>query len=462
MYRMSMKWILVFLLCTITAEAQVQLRQLSSQFEGLVERIDPAVVQIVVRAFTSTDNESTSLIRSARGNGSGVIVSADGYILTNAHVVNDARRIQVLIPRTMQPTGRKQPVLRANGRLVEARLIGQDRETDIAVLKVEESQSLPYLSFGDSESLQEGEIVFAFGSPLGLDNSVTMGIVSAPARQIRPEDPMIYIQTDAAINPGNSGGPLVDADGKVVGINTFILSNSGGSQGIGFAAPSNIVKAVFEQIRDQGRVKRGQVGVLVHTLNPQLIEALKLERDTGVLVEDVSPGGAAEAAGLKIGDLLLSLNGKPLENARQFGLNIYQNAGKTIEIEVLRGKTTQTIRVAVLERPRDPDRLLAHLKGEASRIRKLGILAVDLDENVLPMFSNLREFTGVAVAGVTADLALEPNGLRPGDIIHEINREDVLNLDGLRRMLESRKHGEAVVVQIERSGQMQFILLEID
>lgn len=254
----------------------------------------------------------------------------------------------------------------------------------------------------------------------------------------------------------------MDADGKVVGINTFILSNSGGSQGIGFAAPSNIVKAVFEQIRDQGRVKRGQVGVLVHTLNPQLIEALKLERDTGVLVEDVSPGGAAEAAGLKIGDLLLSLNGKPLENARQFGLNIYQNAGKTIEIEVLRGKTTQTIRVAVLERPRDPDRLLAHLKGEASRIRKLGILAVDLDENVLPMFSNLREFTGVAVAGVTADLALEPNGLRPGDIIHEINREDVLNLDGLRRMLESRKHGEAVVVQIERSGQMQFILLEID
>ncbi len=459
---MSMKWILVFLLCTITAEAQVQLRQLSSQFEGLVERIDPAVVQIVVRAFTSTDNESTSLIRSARGNGSGVIVSADGYILTNAHVVNDARRIQVLIPRTMQPTGRKQPVLRANGRLVEAKLIGQDRETDIAVLKVEESQSLPYLSFGDSESLQEGEIVFAFGSPLGLDNSVTMGIVSAPARQIRPEDPMIYIQTDAAINPGNSGGPLVDADGRVVGINTFILSNSGGSQGIGFAAPSNIVKAVFEQIRDQGRVKRGQVGVLVHTLNPQLIEALKLERDTGVLVEDVSPGGAAEAAGLKIGDLLLSLNGKPLENARQFGLNIYQNAGKTIELEVLRGKTTQTIRVAVLERPRDPDRLLAHLKGEASRIRKLGILAVDLDENVLPMFSNLREFTGVAVAGVTADLALEPNGLRPGDIIHEINREDVLNLEGLRRMLESRKHGEAVVVQIESSGLMKFILIEID
>jgi serine protease Do len=457
-----MKWIAVFLLNLAVAAAQGPLRQLSSQFESLVEKTDPAVVQIVVRAFASTEGENTNLIRSARGNGSGVIVTADGYIITNAHVVHDARRIQVLIPRTLQPTGKKQSVLKANGKLVEARLIGQDRETDIAVLKVEESQPLPWLSFGDSESLREGEIVFAFGSPLGLDNSVTMGIVSAPARQIRPEDPMIYIQTDAAINPGNSGGPLVDAEGRVVGINTFILSNSGGSQGIGFAAPSNLVKVVFEQIRDQGRVKRGQIGVLAHTLNPQLIAALQLERDTGVLIEDVTPGSSAEAAGLKIGDLVLRINGKPLENARQFGLNIYQNAGQTIELEVLRGKATQSIRVAVLERPRDPDRLLAHLKGERSRVRKLGILAVDLDENVLPMFPNLREFTGVAVAGVTSDLALEPNGLRPGDIIHEINREDVLNLENLRRLLENLKHGEAVVVQIERSGQMQFILLEID
>ncbi|MBM3763156.1 MAG: trypsin-like serine protease [Acidobacteria bacterium] len=253
---------------------QNALKALSGQFEELVIKTDPAVVQIVVRTFASSDDETASGARSAKGNGSGAIVSPDGYVVTNAHVVANARRIQVLLPRMTQPSERQNSVLKASGKLVNAELIGQDKETDNAVLKIEGGGPMPHLQFADSEMLREGQLVFAFGSPLGLDNSVTMGIVSATARQVRPEDPMIYIQTDAAINPENSGGPLVDSSGKLVGVNTFILTNSGGSEGIGFAAPSNIVKGVYEQIRESGWVRRGQIGVLAQTINPFLAEAL--------------------------------------------------------------------------------------------------------------------------------------------------------------------------------------------
>jgi len=451
-----------FSLMVSVVQAQSQLRLLSAQFEGLVEKTDPAVVQIVVRAFSASEENSAPLIRSSKGNGSGVIVSADGYILTNSHVVANAGRIQVLLPQAMGAAHRHLSVLRTNGKLVNARVVGQDRETDIAVLKIDEAGPLPFLSFGDSERLREGQLVFAFGSPLGLDNSVTMGIVSAKARQVKPDDPMVYIQTDAAINPGNSGGPLVDGDGKIVGINTFIISNSGGSEGIGFASPSNIVQAVYEQIRQDGRVRRGQIGVLAQTISPLLATALGLAMDASVVIEDVTPGSAAEAAGLKIGDVVVALNGKPIENARQFGVNIYQNAGKTIEVDLVRGKKPMKIGVAVLERPKDPDRLLAHLQGEQSRVRKLGILAVDVDEKVIPLYSALREYTGVAVAGITTDLSVEANRLQPGDVVHRVNQEAVLNLAGLRKMLEEFKHGQVVAVQVERAGQMQFVVLEID
>jgi len=453
---------LCLLLFAAGANAQSPLRALSTQFEDLVTKTDPAVVQIVVRSFTGGDENATPLIRSAKGNGSGAIVTADGYIVTNSHVIANARRIQVLLPQMMTSQKRQRSVLMTNGKLVNARIVGQDRETDIAILKVDGETALPHLTFGDSEALREGQLVFAFGSPLGLDNSATMGIISAVSRQVRPEDPMVYIQTDAAINPGNSGGPLVDADGKLIGINTFIFSNSGGSEGIGFAAPSSIVENVYKQIRETGRVRRGQIGVLAQTINPYISEALGLERETGVLIEDVTPSGSAEAAGLKIGDVVLTLNGKVLDNGRQFGVNIYQNAGKTIELEIIRDKQPLTIRVAVLERPRDPDRLLQHLSGEKSRVRQLGILAVDLDEKVIALYPALREYAGVAIAGITADLSLDTYRLQPGDVIHRLNLDPVVNLEGLRKSLETLKHGQPVAVQIERAGQMQFVMLEID
>ncbi len=206
------------------------------------------------------------LLARGQATGSGVIVDAEGWIVTNAHVVENARSVRVDLLQPAVPAAGGS-ILRPRSRRLDARLVGLDRETDIAVLKVEE-RGLPALELGDSESLRQGQLVMAFGSPLGLENSASLGVVSAVARQLKPDDPMIYVQTDASINPGNSGGPLVDAEGRMVGLNTMILSQSGGNEGIGFAAPSHIVRSVYEQLRTSGRVRRGVIGVRAQTITP--------------------------------------------------------------------------------------------------------------------------------------------------------------------------------------------------
>jgi serine protease Do len=436
------------------------LRAMSLQFEQLAERVEPGIVQIFTRGLELDKQEL--LLRPQRGSGSGLVVDKDGYIVTNAHVIGSARRVQVLLPLQAQLASQSRSVLKPHGKMVSAEVVGLDRETDIAVLKVPETNLTP-LVFADSEAVRQGQLVFAFGSPFGLENSVTMGVVSFVARQVRTDDPMIYIQTDAAINPGNSGGPLVDSEGHVVGINTYILSPTGVNDGIGFAAPSNIVKSVYEQIRQHGRVKRGQIGVVAQTITPPLAEALKLHRDVGVLISDVTPGGSASAAGLELRDIVLKLNGKEMENARQFGVNIYANAGKTIQLQILRGEKTMDLGVAVLERPRDPERILDLLSGPTNRITPLGILAVDLDDKATPLLPTLRKLTGIVVAGVIADLSLESdNRLRPGDVIHEVNGNPVDDLAQLKVVLGQMKHGQPAALQIERQGQLQFLVVEID
>jgi serine protease Do len=390
-----------------------------------------------------------------------VIVSPDGFVITNAHVIGTSRRIQVLLPQKSEtPNGSS--ILKPSGKPVVAEVIGIDRETDVAVLKIP-GQNLPYATWGDSESIRQGQIVFAFGSPFGLENSVSMGIVSSVARQVRPEDPMIYIQTDAAINPGNSGGPLVNASGELVGVNTFILTQSGGNDGIGFAIPGNIVRSIYEQIRKYGRVRRGQIGIVVQTITPPLAEALSLPRDWGAIVEDVSPGGSASAAGIEIGDILLRVDGKEIENGRQVGVKVYQSAGRTIEVELLRGDRTLQKRVSVLERPTDPDRLFSAISGPDNLVSKIGVVAVDLDKKVTPILPNLRKLRGAVVAGVVTDLSLDSsNRLQQGDVIYAVNQHPVAGLADLRKAVEPLRHGSPAAIQIERHGQLQFVLLEVD
>lgn len=465
-----MRATLVALIAAVAVECSAQtparpaertLQGLSESFQKLVETVGPAVVQIVTRGLAAADDAGGPALRTQRSGGSGVIVDPEGYILTNAHVIGAAQRIQVLVPLPAEDRATSKSVIKPAGKVVNARLVGLDRETDIAVLSIEE-KGLRHLRFGDSESVQQGQLVFAFGSPFGLENTVTMGVVSSTARQIRPDHPMIYIQTDASINPGNSGGPLVDAGGAIIGVNTFILSSSGSNAGVGFAAPSNIARSVYEQIRKHGRVRRGQIGIQAQTIGPALAKALQLGRDSGVVVGDVAPKSPAEAAGIEVKDILLSLDGKPLENARQFGVNVYGKAGETVTLEVLRGKEKLTKQVAVLERPKDSQPVLSMLSGDANHVTKLGIMAVNLDEKVTPLLPPLRKLSGVVVAGVLFEASAHGDTFYPADVIYAINDSAVSSLADLQKTLASVKSGESVAVQIERGGQMQFLLIDVE
>ncbi len=359
------------------------LRDLSDSIEALSRTVSLAVVQVFSTGYALGEEDgeagastSAGLVTRQRSSGSGVVLSADGYIVTNNHVVRNARRIRVqLVSLPDEPqTGREQR-MHAHGKLLEATVVGVDREADLAVLKVDADTKLPTLKLADSDTLRQGQMVLAFGNPLGLENSVSLGIVSSAGRQIKPDDPMVYIQTDASINPGNSGGPLLDSDGNVVGINTFILSQSGGSEGIGFAIPSNIVRNVYEQIRKDGHVHRGEIGATVQSITPELAAGLDLKQDTGVILGDVTPDGAADKAGLKPGDIVLSLNSRPMTNAREFQTALYSfQLNQTINMEVLRDTQRIPAQVKVSERDDDPFRFLDLVKPEENRVTKLGIV----------------------------------------------------------------------------------------
>ena len=458
----------VLLLCATGAPAQTRtpaptLEALSRSFEELSRRVTPSVVQVVVTGYGAVGEAAPSadaLLGLRRTGGSGVILDASGYIVTNSHVVQGARRVQVMLPRRAGATGSS--ILRPRGAAVDAAIVGIDEETDLAVLKVNES-NLPALPLGDSDSLRQGQIVFAFGSPLGLDNSVSMGVVSAVGRQLELDDPMVYIQTDAPINPGNSGGPLVDTDGRVVGINTLILSQGGGNEGLGFAAPSNIVKAVFEQIRSGGRVRRGTIGVYAQTITPTLAQALELPVDGGVILGDVFPGTPAASAGLQIGDVVTSLDGKRMENGRQFEVNLYRRAaGDLVTLDVMRGGKPLRFPVAVGERDDDPARFADLVTPERNVVPRLGVLALDIDERIEAMVGERRLPYGVVVAARSADSPALDHALEPGDIIVSLNGAPVKALADLRSAVGRLPGRSAVVLQIQRYGQLMFIALELE
>jgi serine protease Do len=435
------------------------LAEFSRSLQELSERVSPSIVQVFVTGYAVPDEEDQSATGEPvveRSSGSGVIVDPDGYIVTNAHVVENATRVEVELPAArVGPPGSS--ILKRRGRIVGAQVVAVDTETDVAVLRVE-ARNLPALAFGDSDMLRPGQIVLAFGSPLGLQTSVTMGVVSAVARQLAPEDPMIYVQTDAPINPGNSGGALVDTNGQLVGVNTLIYSQSGGSEGIGFAAPSNIVKNVFTQIRKTGRVRRGEIGVYSQTITPLMAEALGVTSDAGAILSDVSPESPAARAGLQVGDLILTLDGKRIENGRQFRINLYtRSVGDTVSIEALRGDVRFTARVAVAERDDDAGRL-ADLVALLSPVRTLGITALDLSPRVARLLRSVRRQRGAVVATVSSSAPFSQQGrLRPGDVIYALNAKPVGSVAELNTVAETIKPGAPAVIQIEREGTLLFL-----
>jgi serine protease Do len=446
-------------------QGAMPLGELSQSLQALAERVSPGVVQIFVTGYAPPDDEDRAAAGEPtleRSSGSGVIVDPDGYIVTNAHVVEHATRLEVELPFAATGGAEGRSIIRRRGRTVGAQIVAIDRETDIAVIKVE-ARALPVLPFGDSDGLRPGQLVLAFGSPLGLSSSVTMGVVSAVARQLTPEDPMIYIQTDAPINPGNSGGALVDTEGRLVGVNTLIYSQSGGSEGIGFAAPSNIVRNVFSQIRKGGRVRRGEIGVQAQTITGLMAEALGLAVDHGVILADVAPGGPADRAGLRAGDVVLALDGKPMENGRQFRINVYtRGVGEQVTLDVQRGQQRLQVRAPVVERPGESGRLV-DLVTPANTVRALGILGLDLTPPIAELLPPVRGTAGVVVAAVSAGSPYSQQGrLEAGDVIYSLNGRTIGGIADLRAAADALQPAQAAVLQVEREGTLRYFAFRVE
>jgi serine protease Do len=400
-------------------------------------------------------------LEKQRSIGSGVIVDPNGYIMTNAHVVTGAQRVQVIIPTLAADQPPLRSLVSARGQIVEAQIIGTDRELDLALLKVDRA-GLPALPFGKYGKLRQGELVFTFGSPEGLSNSITSGVVSSTARQLNPDSSMVYVQTDAPINPGNSGGPLVNVDGEIVGINTFILTDSGGNQGLGFAIPSSVVSVAYQQFRKYGHLHHSGIGMSVQTITPNLAAGLGLPRNLGLVVSDVLPGGPGELAGLRVQDIILALNDRAVDSLPLLAFDLSTHAGgEQIKLRILRGSRELLLDVPIVEPPHELDRL-ADLANPANSVEKLGILGMDVDSQIAQMLTDVRVSSGVVVVARAADSRGSHPSLVTGDVIHSLNGAPIDSLNRLRSALDQLKPHSPAVLQIERDGKLMFIDFQLD
>ena len=438
------------------------LSQLNDALESLAAKVSSAVVQILVTGYGPLREENrtqTALIVRQHAVGSGVIVDPSGYIVTNAHVVEGAQRIRVALPL---PTDNGRSLASGKRRILEARLIGLHKESDLALLKIDQ-KDLPTLPLLAQQRARVGQLVFAIGSPEGLQNSVTMGVVSAVARQADPAKPITYIQTDAPINPGNSGGPLVDTNGSVLGLNTFILSQGGGSEGLGFAIPARIVDFVYQSLRKYGHVHRVEIGAATQEISPTLADGLQLFQRWGVIVVDVKPEGPAAAAGLQVQDIVLSADDRRIETLPQLTSALYlHRLDEVLKLEILRGDQKKTLLIPAIEHRDQMDQLFDSADPEKNLVPRLGILAIDLTPDLRNQIGALRISSGVIVLGRAADLILPDTGLQTGDVIHSLNTTPVPDMATLRAAVLSLKPGDPVVIQVERADGLTYLSFEME
>lgn len=449
----------------IAGASSEMLTQFSDSPQQLASKVSPAVVQIEVTAFGTAEGHdrqgsNTAVMVRQRAIGAGVIVDPDGYVMTNAHVVAGAQQIRIILPAVPATFFDISGIGKA--RVLNAKLIGTQNDCDLALLKVDAS-NLPTLSFNLEHSPQLGELVFAVGSPEGLQSSVTMGAISSALRQPNPDNPMVYLQTDAPINPGNSGGPLVDVTGAIVGLNTFILSSSGGSQGLGFAIPAPIVNFVYQSLRRYGHVRHIEIGAFAQTITPTMANGLGLAQNWGVVLADVEPDGAAYAACLRPGDVVLSIDGHRILGLPAFAVTLYQHPiDQEVKIDVLRGAQKLSFNIApILARDR-MDELTGVANPIISRIGSLGIVGVDFDSEVRSLLPDVRFDTGVVVVGLDRESNSVDTGLRPGDIIHSLNRTPIASIEQLRSASAQLKPEDSVVLHIEREGQLRYVAFEME
>ena len=428
------------------------LAQLDDSLERLASKVAPAVVQIEATGFGRAEDEerkAAALVVRQHGIGAGVIVNAEGYIMTNAHVVEGAQRVRV----TLSLSGKFQRV--------EATVIGVERQADLALLKINGHQ-LPTLSF-NVKPPQPGQIVVAVGSPSGLQNSVTMGVISSAWRQPDPDNPMVYLQTDAPINRGNSGGPLVDVSGAVVGLNTFIISSSGGSEGLGFAIPARIVDFVYRSLREYGRVEHVDIGVVAQTVTAPIAEGLALSQDWGVLIADLLPHGPADVAGVKVGDVVLTVDGYAIRGVAEFTAALYQHPPQApLQVDVLRGGQKLSLRMVALVVRDTMDQLTEAPDPVKSHIEPLDILGMDLNDTLRSVVPALRTTAGVVVVGRARGFNTVDTGLEPGDVISSLNRTSIGSVADLRTAVARLKRGDPVVLRIEHLGRFRYLTFEME
>jgi len=434
-----------------------ELSDLNSELQALAARISPSVVKIEVSGLASIQDPNLPnepLLGKESSIGSGIIVDTSGLILTNAHVVAHATSVTVTIydhPNDLTASP-------ADVHRVKAKILGQDALSDIALLQVD-SNGLPALTLANSDEVRVGQIAMAFGSPLGLENSITLGVISSTQRLLSGNSPVVYLQTDASINPGNSGGPLVDIHGNVIGMNTMIATQSGGNEGVGFSIPANTLAFVYDQLRTIGHVRRGTIGISVSSISPDLASGLGLPDNPGVILEDVTPSLPADLAGMHPGDVILSIDGKALQNPQQLsGLIFRKKVGDSLRFGLRRPDMTKAdVDVVIARRPRDPESIFdpTHLTDDL--IQRLGIIAVPLSPEIEKLMPPTRQPSGLVIVALTAGGKAAALDFQVGDILYSLNRRPITSVASLRELLEHLPEDRSVAIQLERDGKLQFV-----
>ncbi len=441
-----------------------QIMETSRAFSDIVNSVSPAVVNISTTKVIQRENsnffddpffdffgpfQDFGLPKKwkEKSLGSGVIVSPDGYIITNNHVVEKAEEIKVTL---------------LDNRTLKGRIVGIDPKTDIAIIKID-ADNLPTLRWGDSDRLQVGEFVLAIGSPYGLSHTVTMGIISAVGRaNVGIADYEDFIQTDAAINPGNSGGPLVNIKGELVGINTAIFSKTGGYQGIGFAVPSNMVRLVMDQLIQKGKVTRGWIGVTIQELTPELSQKFGLNRAKGALVSDVTKNSPAEKAGILRGDIIFEFNGKEIKDVNALRNLVAQSkSGSTVPIKILRSGKEYTLKVVILELPKEISEITpANLPDETEGDALTGLVVMDLTKEIIRQLGFNKDEKGVIVVRIEPGSPADEAEIKKGDIIKEINRRSINNVEDFNRIASSIRKNDSVLLFVNRNGKKFYTILK--
>lgn len=406
--------------------------------------------------FDREQNGRNDRPRPSSSLGSGFVIDPRGFVVTNNHVIGEADEITVTFNDETS---------------YEAELIGRDQKTDLALLKIERDDPFPYVEFGDSSQVRVGDWVMAIGNPFGLGSTVTAGIISARGRDIRAGPYDDFIQVDAAINRGNSGGPSFDMDGKVIGVNTAIFSPSGGNVGIGFAIPSNIAASIIDSLRNDGTVRRGWLGVRIQAVNEDIAEGLGMPEARGALVASISPGGPASGADIKPGDVILSFAGRDVDRMRSLPRIVAETPiNQTVDVEIWRDGALKTVEVVTGELP--DDAAIASLErgdSESSStpqlmtIDELGIDVAPIDEATIEAFSLPEGVKGVVVAEVDADVRGGDDSLLPGDVISEVNQEEVNSPPELMAKIQeaSRTDRKLALMLVNRGGDLRFVAVPL-